>query len=494
MPLEHRQIQELVESVRRTAGPEMVSSRSSAEADARALLDQSAGRMTEDEALLLGRLFNTGTWHGTMKYSRFAPAFHGATMKKLISDLDLFNRWTRELWSADEEVALNALDTIARDRAALPGAGRSYPSMLLYLRDPQRYIVWMKATVKGLRTLTAGSSTYSRDEGRRGFERFCEAVGDLRTRFGLAPQETDAVLWAAAKREASPRSTRAQPPPPPDQPPTLRALADETSITVDELETWVDLLGKTGKRQALFYGPPGTGKTFVAERLALYLAGSAERVTTVQFHPSYSYEDFIEGLRPDPSSDGIRYVVRPGVFSEFCERARAVPEATFVFVVDEINRADLGSVLGELMLLLEYRGKTVPLPYSKRTFSVPPNVILLATMNTADRSLAVVDFALRRRFHTIQVLPSRQVLQANLRGRDGADLALQMFDLVQRKVADDDSRPGHSYFLVEDLSVDGLFKVWTYELRPYLAEFWFEHPGRLDELDREVSGLLAEEA
>src|SRR4029450_1098632 len=138
-----------------------------------------------------------------------------------------------------------------------------------------------------------------------------------------------------------------------------------------------------------------------APQLAPHPPGSPDRVSFVQFHPSFSYEDFIEGLRPSEAAEGLNYEVRPGLFKEFCRRA-AGSDDTFVYVIDEINRADLGSVLGELLMLLEYRGQTIRLPYSQKPFSVPHNIILLATMNTADRSLALVDYALRRRFHAFQ--------------------------------------------------------------------------------------------
>jgi MoxR-like ATPase len=280
---------------------------------------------------------------------------------------------------------------------------------------------------------------------------------------------------------------------------TLEHLVSDTLLPIDTLEEWISLL-LGPKKQAILYGPPGTSKTFVAKRLAEFLAGTLERVMTIQFHPSFSYEDFIEGLRPEADdagegSAGIRYEIRPGVFQEFCDRARAHLGATYVCVIDEINRADLGSVLGELMYLLEYRGSSIQLPYSKRRFSVPSNVIVLATMNTADRSLALVDFALRRRFHAFPLLPDREILAKFLQvnGAD-ASLAIRFFELVQDRVGRTDFAPGHSYWMLEDPSAAALSQVWRYELRPYLEEFWFENRSRLEELARDVEQLLAEEA
>jgi uncharacterized protein (DUF2267 family) len=270
---------------------------------------------------------------------------------------------------------------------------------------------------------------------------------------------------------------------------TFEKLLADTHLPADTLQEWIDLLNGP-KKAALFYGPPGTGKTFVVDRLARHLVGSEGEMLTVQFHPSFTYEDFIEGLRPETTDGQLSYTVRPGVFREFCDQARG-KDALFVCVVDEINRAELGAVLGEVMMLVEYRGRTVPLPYSQEPFSIPKNIVLLATMNTADRSLALVDFALRRRFHAIAMRPDRAVLSAAV-GSEGS-LAVEMFDLVQGAVGDDAFAPGHSYWMTADLSAEGLIRVWKYEIEPYLREYWFESKTRLVELEQQVMSLLSSE-
>lgn len=270
---------------------------------------------------------------------------------------------------------------------------------------------------------------------------------------------------------------------------TFEKLVADTHLPPDILQEWIDLLSGP-KKAALFYGPPGTGKTYVVERLARHLAGSEGEVRVVQFHPSFTYEDFIEGLRPETTDGQLSYTVRPGVFKEFCDQARG-KGAPYVFVIDEINRAELGAVLGEVMMLVEYRGRTVPLPYSQEPFSIPKNVVLLATMNTADRSLALVDFALRRRFHAIAMRPDREVLRASV-GPEGS-LATEMFDLVQSAVGDDDFAPGHSYWMAPNLSAEGLIQIWKYEIEPYLREYWFESKARLAELEQQVMSLLSSE-
>jgi MoxR-like ATPase len=284
-----------------------------------------------------------------------------------------------------------------------------------------------------------------------------------------------------------------------DERPSIEDVARRCYLSPEVAEEWVTALKGT-MRQGLFYGPPGTGKTFVAIELAKHLATSESHIEVVQFHSSYSYEDFIEGLRPevDEASGQLRYVIRPGLFQEFCRRARAAADEAFVLVVDEMNRADLAAVFGELLLLLEYRGdRTVRLPYSQKRFSVPRNVILLGTMNTADRSLALVDFALRRRFNAFPLNPSRDVLAgwADEHPKAEGALLLAMFGLVQERVgAENPVSPGHSYWMVADADAKVAERVWSYQVKPYLAEHWFERPEELDRLDQDMRALIAEQS
>jgi MoxR-like ATPase len=265
-------------------------------------------------------------------------------------------------------------------------------------------------------------------------------------------------------------------------------------LEVEQEDQWVQAL-TTGMRQGVFHGPPGTGKTHVARLLARHLATSAAHVELTQFHPTYSYEDFIEGLRPQTQEGGLRYEVRPGIFARLCARAGQAPDETFFMIIDEMNRADLAAVFGELLYLLEYRGAEVTLPYSQRRLCVPPNVFLLGTMNTADRSLAVLDFALRRRFNAFALPPDEGVLERWTAGRpDGnAELALGVFRLIRDRVGPDAPvSPGHSYWMTEALDAATAERIWEYQLRPYLAEYWFERPAELGRLDADVRALIAE--
>lgn len=171
------------------------------------------------------------------------------------------------------------------------------------------------------------------------------------------------------------------------------------------------------KRQLIFEGPPGSGKTFVAEKFARWFTGQSldatsplnERVEIVQFHQSYGYEDFVQGIRPETNDeDQLVYRVRDGIFLTLCERAKANPEKPFVLIIDEINRGNISRIFGELLLLLEYRGMSVRLPYGtedQATLTIPENLYIIGTMNTADRSLAQIDYALRRRFYFVRFMP-----------------------------------------------------------------------------------------
>ena len=158
--------------------------------------------------------------------------------------------------------------------------------------------------------------------------------------------------------------------------------------------------GLEDKGQVIFQGPPGTGKTYVARRIAQWYKSQGGDYRIVQFHPSYTYEDFVEGFRPARASDGqVGYDLVKGPLRLMAERARANPYATFILVIDEINRGNVAKVLGELYFLLEYRDEAVNLQYSREPFRLPKNLWLIGTMNTTDRSIALVDAALRRRFY-----------------------------------------------------------------------------------------------
>ena len=256
----------------------------------------------------------------------------------------------------------------------------------------------------------------------------------------------------------------------------------ETYLDLETLEELEALLND--KQQIILYGPPGTGKTYVAQKLARYFVGGDEsRVQLIQFHPSYSYEEFMEGIRPEARDDGPPlYPVREGVFRSFCEAARG-QEGRYVMIIDEINRGNIAKIFGELMFLLEYRDRWVPLPYSGEHFCIPDNVFVVGTMNTADRSIALVDFALRRRFHFVHFGADRDVLARWIKA-NGAPVPylLDLFDTVNAAIEDHDYQIGFSYFMRPRMTQADLRRVWRYSVEPYLEEYFFDNRAKVDEL------------
>ena len=227
------------------------------------------------------------------------------------------------------------------------------------------------------------------------------------------PQEDKDAL-AAYRKDGVTMPPGPPPPPPPPDPWTadkVANLAAELLWDDDYLQKIID--GLRDKGQVIFQGPPGTGKTYVAKRIAEWCKQHGGDYRIVQFHPSYAYEDFIEGFRPRLTDGGqAGFTLTEGPLRLIAEQARGRPDATFILVIDEINRGNLAKVLGELYFLLEYRDEQVALQYSNERFSLPKNLWFIGTMNTTDRSIALVDAALRRRFYFLTSSPTNLQLRA----------------------------------------------------------------------------------
>ena len=261
------------------------------------------------------------------------------------------------------------------------------------------------------------------------------------------------------------------------------------------------------RKNLIIQGPPGTGKSFIARRLAWCLLGRVDDavIEMVQFHQSYAYEDFVEGFRPTASGG---FELRPGVFRKFCERARANPDTHHIFVIDEINRGNISRIFGELLMLIEYdkrgNGYKVSLPYSGDPFYVPENIHILGLMNTADRSLAVIDYALRRRFAFEELEPAFatefgcSAFQEFLRiqGCD-AELTIRICQKIaglNQAIADDRELGvgyliGHSYFVPGDAEManNGWYnRIVETQIAPLLREYWFDSP---DDFERQIEDL-----
>jgi DNA replication protein DnaC len=280
--------------------------------------------------------------------------------------------------------------------------------------------------------------------------------------------------------------------------PTVSNLAELQALTglpCEMLEEARDLLEDAG--QIILMGPPGTGKTWLARGLAALAAGDSSRAQVVQFHPSTAYEDFIEGLKPVVNAQGsVTYAVVPGLFVKLCAVARNDPERHYVLVIDEINRAPLARVFGELLYALEYRGPQGAVQLSASggsdlaadSFYVPENVLIIGTMNTADRSLASMDHALMRRFRFVEVEPDSSLLQRWLlaQGAEASSVreTIKLFERINTRLCemlDPDHRIGHTYFMLDPLNDAMLDRLWRTAIKPLLAGYFIPPAGELEE-------------
>jgi MoxR-like ATPase len=269
---------------------------------------------------------------------------------------------------------------------------------------------------------------------------------------------------------------------------SLRDLIAETYLP-EEFWNKVSFLLED-KGQIVFYGPPGTGKTWVAEKFAEYWVDQANEpggfVRVIQFHPSYSYEEFVEGIRPDTidAPGGLKqisYPVKPGIFRRLCDEAGQHPNRRYVLIIDEINRGELPRILGELLYLLEYRKKSVELPYSAHQgeFGIPGNVFLIGTMNTADRSIALVDHALRRRFYFIPMKTDTELLRSYLlENNPDMEWVADLLAVLNQKLEDEAKiewalHIGHSHFMKKNLNDNQLRLIWEHSVMPTLEEYFY---------------------
>lgn len=292
---------------------------------------------------------------------------------------------------------------------------------------------------------------------------------------------------------------------PPVTPPDIPKYAEKdflNDVYMDEA-SYRDLVGLIRqKKNVILQGAPGVGKTYTAKRLAYSMMGvkDPDRVTMVQFHQSYSYEDFIMGIRPNETGFALRH----GVFYDFCKKAEDDPDNEYFFIIDEINRGNLSKIFGELFMLIEHdkRGMELQLLYANERFKVPPNIYIIGTMNTADRSLAMMDYALRRRFSFFDMVPGFatdgfRAYRERLKNAS-LDRLVDCVEKLNEAIASDESlgegfRIGHSYFsnLKSDtLSNSRLGGIVKYELVPLLKEYWFDEPLKVREWKAKLESAL----
>ena len=254
------------------------------------------------------------------------------------------------------------------------------------------------------------------------------------------------------------------------------------------------------KKNIILQGAPGVGKTFCAHRLAQAIMGEKDesRIALIQFHQNYSYEDFVMGYKPA----GETFELQKGIFYKFCVTAANHPDQEYFFIIDEINRGNLSKIFGELLMLIEkdYRGKKLTLAYKDEKFSVPENLYLIGMMNTADRSLALIDYALRRRFSFFEMQPGfdSNGFKNYLKKKNNPRLneLVELIKELNRQIEADDSlgkgfEIGHSYLCTQNTITDEWLKaVVNYDILPMLQEYWFDNKQEVNKWSQKLNEIF----
>lgn len=280
------------------------------------------------------------------------------------------------------------------------------------------------------------------------------------------------------------------------------------TVKKDTVEKVFEIFKNGWNKQVILYGPPGTSKTYSSTIIAAKMLGyngddfkgskdhlikkAGERFKLVQFHPAYCYEDFVRGIKVETVESQLKYTVTPRIFEEFCKTAaKAAEEENFVFVIDEINRAPLASVLGELIYALEYRGSAIESSYTlenNQPLVVPPNVYIIGTMNTADRSIGSIDYAVRRRFAFVPVKSKPDAIENSWSNKEVGQKAKELYKKINGKdglfseelLADpdmdaEDIKIGHTYFLGQNDESKDTKEYLEYRVQYQIVPIYLEY-------------------
>ena len=397
-------------------------------------------------------------------------------------------------WGADDDA--ERIDRVLKDPVyRVKGLAESVTLKLLAICHPDRYLcVYPYSRENGkLRMLKALSLPEPPEKATRG-HKHVESNDRLRERlepfFPDDPWGMRCFLYWYVDWDG-PRTPGGNGKGP--QPDPIDSAAADLLIDRSFLDDIVGLLKDKG--QVILYGPPGTGKTFLARRLAKALAPGSEDRALVQFHPSTSYEDFFEGYRPEEGPGGqIVYRLTPGPLARMAERAAEYPHRPQVMIIDEINRANLPKALGELLFLFEYRDRSISTLYRPDgEFELPKSLWFIGTMNTADRSIALVDAALRRRFHFIPFFPDRGptagLLQDWLKNKEEPSWVGKLIEMVNEELTEaigSDLQLGPSHFMKTGYPTEPdpedvlLRRIWEYNIEPLIEDQLFGDPGRIE--------------
>jgi DNA replication protein DnaC len=266
-------------------------------------------------------------------------------------------------------------------------------------------------------------------------------------------------------------------------------IVNSTLLEESKVLNILDAMFVENNKQLIFSGPPGTGKTWVAKAIAKHITDE-DCVEIVQFHPSYGYEEFMIGLRPEGKDGGIEFKPHKGVVVELAEKAQENPDKTYILIIDEMNRGNLPKIFGELMFLFEYRDQEMSLQYeldsTNTKFKLPENLYFIGTMNTADRSIATIDAALRRRFDIFEFPPSREMLQKfyerpenSLEYKNLLNGMEELNNRLKNQLGTTNQLIGHTFFMKEKLDKKELRHIWDRKIEPQLEEYFYDDEQKL---------------